>query len=77
MIIWTCLVVKQIEGQLKADSFEVGPLQSAGDVHVHVQETFHNSTFLCLFDLQLRQQIDEPLETALFPVDPEKVHLCR
>lgn len=60
---------------MKADGFEVGPLESAGDVHVHVQETFHDATVLGLLNLQLGQQIDQPLETALFSVDPEEVHL--
>ena len=29
----------------------------------------------CLFDLQLRQEIDEPLERALITIDPEEVDL--
>ena len=32
-------------------------------------------TLFGLFDLQLRQEIDEPLEGALIPVDPKEVHL--
>ena len=72
---WAYFVVKQVEGQLEADSFNICALQSAGDVHVHVQETFHDATVLGLLNLQLREQIDQPLETALFPVDPEEIHL--
>ena len=43
---------------------------------MHVEEAVHDASLLGLLDLQLRQQVDEPLERALIAVDPEKVHLC-
>lgn len=69
------LVVEQIERQLQTNRLQVGSLQSAGDVHVHVQEAVQNTAFFGLLDLQLSQQVDEPLETPLLTVDPKKIHL--
>ena len=60
---------------MEGDSLEVATLQSAGHVHMSVQEAVQDSAFFGLFDLQLSQQVNEPLETPLLTVDPEKVHL--
>ena len=41
---------------------------------MHVEEALHGAALLGLLDLELREQIDEPLEAPLVAVDPEKVH---
>ena len=60
---------------MEGDSLEVATLQSAGHVHMSVQEAVQDSAFFGLFDLQLSQQVNEPLETPLLTVDPKKIHL--
>lgn len=42
---------------------------------MHVEEPVHGPALLRLFDLQLRQEVDKPLEGPLVPVDPEEVDL--
>ena len=37
----------------------------------------HGAPVLGLLDLQLREQLDKPLEALLVPVDPEEVNLCK
>ena len=71
------LFVKEVEGELEAHCLHVGPLEGRGDVHVHVQEPRHRATVLLLLDLQLGQQVHEPLEALLVAVDPEEVDLAQ
>lgn len=73
----THLLVQQIESQLQSHRLHVGLLQSARYVHVHVEKAFHCTAQFGLLDFQLRQQIDEPLERALVPIDPEEVHFAQ
>ena len=40
-----------------------------------IQNHGFGSHLLGLFDLQLREEVDEPLEGPLIPVDPEEVNL--
>lgn len=44
---------------------------------MHVQEAIHGPSHFCLLDLQLREEVDEPLEAPLVAVDPEEVHLAK
>lgn len=37
----------------------------------------HGTSQLGLFDLQLRQQIDKPLEAALISIDPKEIHFAQ
>ena len=81
--------MEQVQGELQTDCLHVGPLEGRGDVHVHVQEPVeggvqgpggpalpaHGAPVLGLLDLQLGEQLDEPLEALLVPVDPEEVNL--
>lgn len=69
--------MQQIQRQLQTDRFHVRFLQSTCYVHVHVQESLHCAAQLSLLDLQLRQQIDEPFERALIPIDPEEIHFAK
>ena len=69
------LLVKEVEGKLQSDRLHVALLQGARDVHVHLEEALHCRAELSLLHLELGEQIDEPLERALVPVDPEEVHL--
>lgn len=71
------LLMQEVQRQLQSHRLHVGLLQRTGDVHVHVQEALHGATQLGLFDFQLRQQIDKPLERALVAIDPEEVHLTQ
>ena len=59
------LLMEELQGELQSDSLHVGLLEGGGDVHVHVEEALHRAAQLRLFDLQLRQQIHEPLERPL------------
>ena len=59
------LFVEEVEGELQPDCLHVGLLERGGDVHVHVQEPLHRAAHLRLLDLQLRQQVHEPLERSL------------
>ena len=63
----TNLLVQQVQGQLEAHGLHVGPLEGRGDVHVHVQEPLHVAALLLLLDLQLGQEVDEPLSVAFRP----------
>ena len=67
--------MEQVERQLQSHCLHVRLLQRRCDVHVHVQEAVHDAALLSLLDLQLGQQVHEPLERPLVTVDPEKVHL--
>ena len=69
------LGVEEIKGHLQSDGFHIRFIQCARDVHVQVEESIHDATQFGLFHLQLREQIDEPFETALVAVNPEKVNL--
>ena len=40
---------------------------------MHVQEPLHGASLLCLLDLKLGEEADEPLEGSLLSVDPEEV----
>ena len=72
------LLMKQVEGELEPDGPHVCPLEGARHVHVHLEEPLHGAAHLArLLDLQLRQQVDEPLERALVAVDPKEVDLKR
>lgn len=50
---FTHLLVEQIQSQLQTDRFHVVLLQCRSYVHVHVEESLHCTTQLCLFDLEL------------------------
>ena len=65
--------VQKIQGKLEPDGLHVRLLQGRGDVHVHVEEPLHGASLLGLLDLQLGQEVDEPLERTLVAVDPEEV----
>ena len=65
MVAFVHLFVEEIEGELQPDGLHVGLLERGGDVHVHVQEALHRAAHLRLLDLQLRQQVHEPLERPL------------
>ncbi len=67
--------MEQIQSQLQPHRLHVCLLQRGRDVHVHVEEPLHGASLLSLLDLQLGQQVDEPLEGALVAVDPEEVDL--
>ena len=67
--------MEKVECQLESDSLHVRLLEGAGDVHVHVEEPVHGPSLLGLLDLQLGEEVDEPLEGPLVPVDPEEVDL--
>ena len=67
------LLMEELQGELQSDSLHVGLLEGGGDVHVHVQEPLHGASLLCLLDLQLGEEADEPLEGSLLSVDPEEV----
>ena len=69
--------MEEIKGQLKSNRLHVCLLQGAGDVHVHVKESVHGPSLLSLLNLQLRQQVDKPLEGPLVSVDPEEVDLLQ
>ena len=56
------LFVEEVECQLESDSLHVRLLEGAGDVHVHVEEPVHGPSLLGLLDLQLGEEVDEPLE---------------
>ena len=45
--------------------------------HVHLEEVPHGAGLLCLLDLELREELDEPLEALLVAVDPEEVDLAQ
>lgn len=66
--------MQELERKLKPNCLHVGLLQGGGDVHVHVQEPLHGASLLCLLDLKLGEETDEPLEGSLLSVDPEEVH---
>lgn len=67
--------MKKVESQLEAYCFHVRPLQGGSDVHMHVEEVAHHSILLRLLNLQLRQELDKPLEGFLVSIDPKEVHL--
>lgn len=67
--------MQQIQRQLQTNRFHIRFLQGTRNIHVHLQEPFHRPAEFGLFNLQLRQQINEPLERALIAIDPEEVHL--
>ena len=69
------LLVKDVQRHLQSHGLHVVPLEGGGDVHVHVQEPLHVAALLLLLDLQLGQEVDEPLEAGVVPVDPEEVDL--
>ena len=72
------LLMEQVKGKLEPDGPHVCPLQGARHVHVHLEEPLHGAAHLArLLDLQLGQQVDEPLERALVAVDPKEVDLKR
>ena len=56
------LFVEQVEGQLEPDSPHIRPFQRSSHVEVHVEKPLHGIALLPLLDLELRQQVDEPLE---------------
>lgn len=43
----------------------------------HFQESLHRATKLGLLNLQLRQQVDEPLKRSLIAVNPEEIDLAQ
>ena len=45
--------------------------------HVHLEEVSHGAGLLRLLDLELREELDEPLEALLVAVDPEEVDLAQ
>ena len=59
------LFVEEVECELESDGLHVRLLEGGGDVHVHVEEALHRAAQLRLLDLQLRQQVHEPLERPL------------
>ena len=59
------LFVEEVECELESNGLHVCLLEGGGDVHVHVEEALHRAAQLRLFDLQLRQQVHEPLERPL------------
>ena len=67
--------MQQVQRQLQPHGLHVRLLQRRRDVHVHVQEALHRAAQLGLLDLQLGQEVHEPLEGALVAVDPEEVNL--
>lgn len=67
--------MQQVEGQLESHGLHVCLLQRRGDVHVHVKEPLQHTALLRLLDLQLGQQVHEPLKRTLVTVDPEEVNL--
>ena len=69
------LLVHDVQRHLQRHRLHVVPLEGGGDVHVHVQEPVHVSAVLLLLYLQLGQEVDEPLEAGVVPVDPEEVDL--
>ena len=69
------LFVEEIQSQLEPNGPHVILLQRSRHVHVHVKEALHGAALLRLLNLQLGQQVDEPLERALVAVDPEEVDL--
>ena len=69
--------MKYVQRHLQRHRLHVVPLEGGGDVHVHVQEPLHMAALLLLLDLQLGQQVDEPLEAGVVPVDPEEVDLLQ
>ena len=71
------LLVQELQRQLEPDRLKMPAMQSGRDVHVHVEKSLHRPTQLGLFNLQLGQQMDEPLEGALIAVDPEKVDFAQ
>ena len=68
-------LVMDIQGHLQRHGLHVVPLEGGGDVHVHVQEPLHVTALLLLLYLQLGEEVDEPLEAGVVPVDPEEVDL--
>ena len=61
------LLVKDVQRHLQRHGLHVVPLEGGGDVHVHVQEPLHVAALLLLLDLQLGQEVDEPLSVAFRP----------
>ena len=57
--------MEEVECELESDGLHVRLLEGGGDVHVHVEEALHRAAQLRLLDLQLRQQVHEPLERPL------------
>ena len=45
--------------------------------HVHLEEVSHGAGLLRLLDLELGEELDEPLEALLVAVDPEEVDLAQ
>ena len=81
MVFFTCdqvsllFLVKDVQRHLQRHGLHVIPLEGGGDVHVHVQEPVHVAALLLLLYLQRGQEVDEPLEAGVVPVDPEEVDL--
>ena len=44
---------------------------------MHVEEVSHGAGLLCLLDLELREELAEPLEALLVAVDPEEINLIK
>jgi hypothetical protein len=60
---------------LESDRLHVCLFKDARDVHVQIKESIHDTPQFGLFQLQLREQMNEPFETALLAVDPKEIHL--
>ena len=65
----------KVHRQLEPNCSHVILLECGRHVHVHLQESFKRSPLFRLLNLQLGEELNEPFETALIPIDPKEIDL--